>query len=105
MAGTDETRRLPRISVAGRTDRDIRPSIAGAIIDLSLPRLDGWELIRVLQAEPATAAFPILVLTGLGVEHAERSVALGANDFLTKPLSGTVLLNTVRALLDRGANR
>ncbi|MEK7338285.1 MAG: ATP-binding protein, partial [candidate division NC10 bacterium] len=75
------------------------------ILDLSLPRLDGWELIRLLRAEPATTALPILVLTGLGVEHAERSVALGANEFLTKPVSGTVLLNTVRALLERAAIR
>ncbi|MBI3006688.1 MAG: GAF domain-containing protein [candidate division NC10 bacterium] len=75
------------------------------ILDLSLPRLDGWELLRLLRAEPATTALPILVLTGLGVEHAERSVALGANEFLTKPVSGTVLLNTVRALLERAAPR
>ena len=75
------------------------------ILDLNLPRLDGWELVRLLRADPATTALPILVLTGLGVEHAERSVALGANEFLTKPVSGTVLLNTVRALLERAAIR
>jgi DNA-binding response OmpR family regulator len=75
------------------------------VLDLSLPRLDGWELLRLLRAEPITRALPVLVLTGLGVEHAERSVALGANEFLTKPFSGTVLLNTVRALLDRAAPR
>ncbi|MGH7407347.1 MAG: response regulator, partial [Candidatus Methylomirabilales bacterium] len=75
------------------------------LLDLSLPRLDGWELIRLLRAEPPTAALPILVFTGLGVEHAERSVALGANVFLTKPVSGTVLLNTVRTLLARAAPR
>jgi PAS domain S-box-containing protein len=75
------------------------------ILDLSLPRLDGWELLRLLRAEPTTASLPILVLTGLGVEHAERSVALGANEFLTKPVSGTILLNTVRALLETAARR
>jgi DNA-binding response OmpR family regulator len=75
------------------------------ILDLSLPRLDGWELLRLLRAEPTTASLPILVLTGLGVEHAERSVALGANEFLTKPVSGTILMNTVRALLEGAARR
>jgi PAS domain S-box-containing protein len=73
------------------------------VLDLSLPRLDGWEVIRMLRADAATAHLPILVLTGLGVEHAERSVALGANEYLTKPVSETVLLNTVRALVGSAA--
>lgn len=75
------------------------------ILDLNLPRLDGWEVIRMLRADAATAHLPILVLTGLGVEHAERSVALGANEYLTKPVSESVLLNTVRALVGTAAPR
>jgi DNA-binding response OmpR family regulator len=44
-----------------------------------------------------------LVLTGLGDEKAETAKALGADEFVAKPVSPTVLTGIVRALLSRGA--
>src|SRR5690349_13227632 len=58
------------------------------LADLVLPKVDGYELIRELRAQPRTRAIPIVVVSGLA-EEADRMRALeaGATDFLVKPFS------------------
>jgi putative two-component system response regulator len=72
-----------------------------AILDIGLPDLDGWEVLRRLRAEPRTRDLPVLVLTGMTEASAEKAAALGANEFLTKPVSTTVLARLVGDLLAR----
>jgi DNA-binding response OmpR family regulator len=69
------------------------------VLDLMLPRLDGLEVCRRLQAQRPV---PVLMLTARG-EEADRVIGLGvgADDYLTKPFGMRELVARVRALLRR----
>ncbi len=69
------------------------------ILDLMLPRLDGFEVCRILRQEMSV---PILILTALD-DEVDKVVGLevGADDYLTKPFSMRELLARVKALLRR----
>ncbi len=74
--------------------------VALFIVDLHLPDRDGHEVVRELRARPATAAIPVIILTGTGNEaDVVRSFDLGANDYVTKPFSPVELNARVRRLL------
>ncbi len=74
------------------------------VLDLMLPQLDGLEVCRLVRANEATAAIPIIMLTARA-EESERIVGLelGADDYLAKPFSPNELVARVRALLRRAA--
>jgi CheY-like chemotaxis protein len=70
------------------------------VLDLNLPRLDGYGVLTHLRARPATSRLPVIVLTAKGDEDNEvRVFETGANDFLTKPFRPRALSARVRALL------
>jgi CheY-like chemotaxis protein/signal transduction histidine kinase len=67
------------------------------LMDLSLPRLDGWEATRRLKANPALRHIPVVALTAhAGREDQARARAAGCNDYLTKPIERDVLLAMLR---------
>jgi DNA-binding response OmpR family regulator len=69
------------------------------ILDLMLPRLDGWEVCRQLRQ---TSAVPILMLTARGEEVDRVSgLTLGADDYVAKPFSPRELVARVKAILRR----
>jgi two-component system alkaline phosphatase synthesis response regulator PhoP len=72
------------------------------VLDLMLPQVDGLEVCRLVRANEATAAIPIIMLTARA-EESERIVGLelGADDYLAKPFSPNELVARVRALLRR----
>ena len=70
----------------------------GAILlDVAMPKLDGFEVCRRLRLDPRTAHIPILVVTGLE-SHANRltGIQAGANDFLSKPVDNIEIQLRVR---------
>ena len=70
------------------------------VLDLNLPRLDGYGVLSHLRARPSTAKLPVIVLTAKGDEENEvRVFENGANDFLTKPFRPRALSARLRALL------
>jgi len=72
------------------------------VLDLNLPRLDGYQVLTHLRARPATATVPVLVLTARGDEDSEvRVFEHGADDFITKPFRPRALGARVRALLKK----
>jgi type II secretory ATPase GspE/PulE/Tfp pilus assembly ATPase PilB-like protein len=72
------------------------------VLDLNLPRLDGYQVLSHLRARPATAGVPILVLTARGDEDSEvRVFEGGADDFITKPFRPRALSARLKALLQR----
>jgi DNA-binding response OmpR family regulator len=72
------------------------------VMDLAMPRLDGFEATRRLKSNPATARIPVLVLTAFG-SSADRARAFqaGADDFLTKPCELDTLASRLEEHLQR----
>jgi CheY-like chemotaxis protein len=70
------------------------------VLDLHLPRLDGYQVLSHLRARASTASLPVLVLTARGDEESEVKVfESGANDFITKPFRPRALSARLKALL------
>ena len=70
------------------------------LLDMSLPVLDGWEATRQLKADPATRSIPVIALTAHAMAgDRERALEAGADDFDTKPVELTRLLEKIEALL------
>jgi PAS domain S-box-containing protein len=71
------------------------------LLDVDLPGMDGYEVVRRLKADPATAAIPVLYLSATPVDPDSviRGLEGGADGYLTEPASPEVLISTVRALL------
>jgi two-component system, cell cycle response regulator DivK len=66
------------------------------LMDLSLPRMDGWEATRRLKADRGLAHIPVIVLTAHAMQgDEERARACGCDDFLTKPIDETTLFEKV----------
>jgi CheY-like chemotaxis protein len=72
------------------------------ILDLLMPKQGGLEVLKILRSRPATAALPVVVVTGMDDEKTTRAgFEFGATDFLTKPFSLPQLAARVRACLAR----
>jgi len=73
-----------------------------AVLDVMMPKLDGFELTRRLRAERATSRIPIILLTAKAQDRdVERGFDLGADDYLRKPFSPQELRARVHAILAR----
>jgi len=73
------------------------------LMDLRLPVLDGWEATRRIKAQPETQHIPIIALTAHAMSgDREKALAVGCDDFDTKPVEMPRLLEKVRALLPKG---
>ncbi len=92
--------------------REEKPDLI--ILDIVMPRMDGYEVARLLQDNPDTAAMPILMLTvkgqvddpsldddalKTGIQERMDGYDAGAVDFVSKPIKAKELLDRVRALL------
>lgn len=72
------------------------------LMDLSLPRMDGWEATRRLKADRELARIPVIALTAHAMRgDEERARACGCDDFLTKPIDETLLFEKVARHLGR----
>jgi CheY-like chemotaxis protein len=70
------------------------------LMDMSLPVMTGWEATRILKADRATAAIPIIALTAHALEgDRDEAVAAGCEDFDSKPIDLPRLLAKIEALL------
>ena len=77
-------------------------SFHAAIIDVMMPKLDGYQLVQQLRQIPQTRALPIIVLTAKGtLDDKVRGFDAGADDYLVKPFEPQELLVRLRAVLRR----
>jgi DNA-binding response OmpR family regulator len=66
------------------------------LLDLTVPYLDGFEMIAALRNDPATQAIPVIVLTGRGDDETyTRARDLGAAELLTKPVERDLLMKAI----------
>ena len=71
-----------------------------ALIDINMPVMDGLKLIRLMRGEDALKDIPICVITTEGAnEDRERAMALGADEYLAKPIQANKVLAVVKDLL------
>ena len=71
-----------------------------ALIDINMPVMDGLKLIRLIRDEETLKQIPIVVVTTEGAdEDRDRALALGANEYLTKPIQANRVLAVVKDLL------
>jgi cellulose synthase/poly-beta-1,6-N-acetylglucosamine synthase-like glycosyltransferase/CheY-like chemotaxis protein len=72
------------------------------IVDVNLPAMDGFELVARLRSQPQTEALPVILLTSrVAPEDAVRGLAVGADDYLRKPVLVPELVARVEAKLNR----
>ena len=77
---------------------ETRPDLI--LMDLSLPVMDGWEATRRLKAAPETKHIPVIALTSHAmVGEREKALAVGCDDFDTKPVELARLVGKIRALV------
>lgn len=77
-----------------------RPALA--VVDVMMPKLDGYELTRALRSNEKTKDMPIILLTARAQDvDAERGFEAGADEYLKKPFSPRELLARVNARLGR----
>jgi two-component system OmpR family response regulator len=78
-----------------------RPAVAVAVLDIGLPGIDGFEVVRRLRARGST--LPVLLLTARdAVEDRVRGLEIGADDYLVKPFATAELVARIKALARRG---
>ena len=71
------------------------------LLDLSVPYLNGFEIIEALHSDPATRDIPVIVLTGRGDDETySRARVLGAAQLLTKPVARDLLIKAIDGQLD-----
>lgn len=72
------------------------------LMDMSLPKIDGWEATRRIKADSGTSAIPVIALTAHAMAgDREQALAAGCDDYDTKPIELDRLLSKIDAQLAR----
>jgi two-component system chemotaxis response regulator CheY len=70
------------------------------LTDINMPIMDGLKLVSMVRNDPSYKDTPIIVITTEGAtEDRERALALGANEYITKPIQTMKILETVKKLM------
>jgi CheY-like chemotaxis protein len=75
--------------------RTLKPD--AIILDIMMPELDGYDVLRLLKGDPQTAWIPVIVLSVL--EDRKKALALGASEYVRKPFHNTEIEERLRALV------
>jgi len=82
-------------------DRDAHPVPDIVVLDLKMPRMNGFEVLQWLRQEPGLTRIPAVVLSGSGLESdIEEAYRLGANTYFTKPGQLAELRKIIGSLID-----
>ncbi|MBO4557019.1 MAG: response regulator [Bacteroidales bacterium] len=74
------------------------------LLDILMPVMDGFEVLKILRANPRTADIRVIILSALNtVDDVVKGYNLGANDFITKPIILQKLVNSVDTQLQLAA--
>lgn len=76
------------------------------LLDIRLPGMDGFAVLRHLKVNPATASIPVVALTAQAMAgDREQALAAGFSEHIPKPIDTRTLADRIRALLDPGQIR
>jgi two-component system phosphate regulon response regulator PhoB len=115
LADDDEALRRLISTTLGTDDFDLVQAVDGeqalaltrsehpelVLLDINMPKLDGFEVCRQIKASPETAGIRVVMLTARGADvDRARGREAGADDYFIKPFSPIQLLNKVYALLE-----
>ena len=77
------------------------PRPALILLDLNMPRKNGWEVLKEIKADPALRSIPVIVLTtSKEEEDVERTYDLGVNSFIMKPVSFAGLVEVMNSAIE-----
>jgi hypothetical protein len=80
--------------------RDEQPDLV--LLDIQLPGMDGYEVLRRLRADAGTRGIPVIAVSANAMTaDIERGLAAGFDDYLTKPIDQRVLMAALRRVLQR----
>jgi CheY-like chemotaxis protein len=81
-----------------------RQAPTAVLLDIEMPRMDGYELMATLRSQPQYRTLPLVVLTSrAAAKHQQRAIQLGADAYVVKPYQDDELLRTVDDLVARGS--
>lgn len=83
--------------MAGIAISEFKPSLI--TLDLSMPGMDGFEVITLIREKEEFKAIKILVVSALNDVELQKAKAMGANDALSKPFNNSILLEKINALI------
>jgi CheY-like chemotaxis protein len=73
---------------------------AAVLLDVEMPRMDGYELISTLRAQEQYRTLPLIMLTSrAAAKHQQRAMSLGANAYVVKPYQDEELLGIIERLV------
>jgi DNA-binding response OmpR family regulator len=80
----------------------VRPDLI--LTDITLPYMDGFELLRRLKATPDLASIPVVIMTARALDaHIAMATELGADRYMNKPINPTELVETIGSVLGQDA--
>jgi two-component system copper resistance phosphate regulon response regulator CusR len=87
-------------------DKGVEAAMSGAfdcvLVDLLMPGMDGYQVIRTLKSQGLTGKMPVVVLTAREDEESrQRALAAGADVYIVKPFEINHLVNEIRTLVDQ----
>ncbi|HUB60898.1 MAG TPA: response regulator [Puia sp.] len=98
------------VDLAGNAKEGVEKAIRGhpdlILCDIILPTADGYAILHSLQHDPATAGIPFIFITGrTEKDDWRRAMAMGADDYLMKPIEGVEMLRAVESCLRKKEKR
>jgi chemosensory pili system protein ChpA (sensor histidine kinase/response regulator) len=79
--------------------QDVYPDMV--LLDIEMPRMDGFEVLRTVRRDPRLASLPIIMITSrTGEKHQQQAKELGVNGFLGKPFQEAGLMSTIEQVLN-----
>ncbi len=77
----------------------LRPKLV--LLDIMMPRMDGYELLKIIRSDPELKSTKVAFLTARGEKaDIDRGLSLGADAYITKPFDDDELINSVKLLLN-----
>jgi two-component system cell cycle response regulator DivK len=82
--------------------REEKPDLV--LMDVSIPKMDGWTVTRTLKADPATSGIPIIILTAHALAGDRKTAyETGANGYISKPANPVAVADAVARTLEQPA--